>query len=111
MDKHESVKNKPSKTQLMYIASQWQIKKYVENSIRGGMDMVERYTLIKLLGTWLDEHLTFKHHITQKCKNALLSIYKIRNHRRFLLFEVCQVLIHSLDFWHLDYCNSLLYCL
>ena len=39
----------------------------------------------------------------------MLSIYKIRNLRRYLSLEACQVLIHSLVFSHLDYCNSLLY--
>ena len=45
----------------------------------------------------------------QKCKKAMLSIYKIRNLRRYLSLEACQVLIHSLVFSHFDYCNSLLY--
>ena len=103
------LKTNPTKTELMYIASQWQIKKSVENLIRVGMDMVERSALIKLMGTWLDEQLSFEHHIAQKCKNAMLGIYKIRNLRRFLSFEACQVLIHSLVLLHLDYCNSLLF--
>ena len=71
--------------------------------------MVERSAQVKLLGTWLDEHLSFGYHIMQKCKNAMLSIYKIRNLRRYLSIKTCQVLIHSLVFSHLDYCNSLLY--
>ena len=49
------------------------------------------------------------YHIRQKCKNAMLSIYKTRNLRRYLSMEACQVFIHSLVFSHLDYCNSLLY--
>ena len=73
------------------------------------MDMVERSALIKLLGTWLDDHLSFENHITQKCKDAMLSIYKIRDLRRYLSVEACQVLIPSLVFSHLGYCNSLLY--
>ena len=32
----------PTKTELMYIASRWQIRKCVENSIRDGADRVER---------------------------------------------------------------------
>ena len=103
------LKINPTKTELMYIASRWQIKKCVENSIRVGADRVDRTAKLKLLGVWLDEHLSFKHHIMQKCKNAMLSIYKIRNLRRYLSLDACQVLIHSLVFLHLDYCNSLLY--
>ena len=35
------LKINPTKAELMYIPSQWQIKKYAENSIRVGTDMVE----------------------------------------------------------------------
>ena len=90
-----------TKTELMYTASRWQIRKCVENSIRVGTDMVERSAQVKLLGTWLDEHLSFEYHIMQKCKNAMLSIYKIRNLRRYLSIGACQVLIHSLVFFTL----------
>ena len=103
------LKINPTKTELMYIASRWQIRKCVENSIRVGADRVERMARVKLLGVLLDEHLSFEYHIMQKCKNAMLSIYKIRNLRRYLSIKACQVLIHSLVFSHLDYCNSLLY--
>ena len=103
------LKINPTKTELMYIASWWKIRKRAENVIRVGMDMVERPALIKLLDTWLDEHLSFEYHITQKCKNAMLSSYKIRNLRRYLSVEACQILIHSLVLSHLNYCNSLLY--
>ena len=103
------LKINPTKTESMYIASRWQIKKCVEKSIRVGADRVDRTAKVKLLGVWLDEHLSFEHHIMQKCKNAMLSIYKIRNLRRYLSLDACQVLIHSLVFSYLDYCNSLLY--
>ena len=36
------LKINPTKTELMYIASRWQIRKCVENSIRVGADRVER---------------------------------------------------------------------
>ena len=103
------LKINPTKTELMYIASRWQIRKCSKNSIRVGADRVKRTERVKLLGVWLDEHLSFKYHIMQKCKNAMLNIYKIRNLRRYLSLEACQMLIHSLVFSHLDYCNSLLY--
>ena len=103
------LKINPSKTELMYIASRWQIRNCSKNSIRVRADRVKRTEQVKLLGVWLDEHLSLEYHIMQKCKNAMLSIYKIRNLRRYLSLEACQVLIHSLVFSHLDYCNSLLY--
>ena len=62
--------------------------------------MVERSALVKLLGTWLDEHLSFEYHTTQKCKNAMLSFYKIRNLRRYLSLEACQS-VDSQSFFHI----------
>ena len=96
------LKINPTKTEFMYIASRWQIRKCVENSIRVGADRVGRSAQVKLLGAWIDEHLSFEYHIMQKCKNAMLSIYKIRNLRRYQSKVACQVLIHSLVFSHLD---------
>ena len=64
------LKINPTKTELMYIASRWQIRKCVENSIRVGADRVERSAQVKLLGAWLDEHLLFEYHIMQKCKEC-----------------------------------------
>ena len=54
----------------MYIASRWQIRKCVENSIRVGADRVERTEQVKLLGIWLDEHLSFEYHIMQNVRMA-----------------------------------------
>ena len=68
------LKINPAKTELMYIASRWQIRKCVENSIRVCANMVEGSARVKLLGTWLNEHLSFEYHIVQKCKNAMLSV-------------------------------------
>ena len=51
------LKINPTKTELMYIASRWQIKKCVEKSIRVGADRVDRTAKVKLLGVWLDEHV------------------------------------------------------
>ena len=103
------LKINPTKTELMYIASRRQIKKCSENTIRVGEDRINRTAEVKLLGVWLDEHLSYEQHILKKCKSAMLSIYKIRNLRSYLSQEACQVLIHSLVFSHLDYCNSLLF--
>ena len=94
------LKINPTKTELMYIANRWQIRKCAENSIRVGAHRVERSAQVKLLGTWLDEHLSFKYHLMQMCKNTMLSSYKIRNLRRYLSMKACQVLIHSLVFFH-----------
>ena len=68
------LKINPTITEFMYLASKLQIRKCAEYSIRVGTDMIERSALVTLLGIWLDEHLSFEYHITQKCKNAMLNI-------------------------------------
>ena len=44
------LKINPTKTELMYIASSWQIRKCVENSIRVGADRVERSFPSQVIG-------------------------------------------------------------
>ena len=65
--------------------------------------------MIKLLGTYLDKHLTFKQHITTKCKTAMFNIQRIKHIRKYLTKETCKTLVMGLVTSYLDYCNSLLY--
>ena len=63
---------------------------------------------IKYLGSWLDETLSFREHITKKCKVASLNLYNIRNIQNFLMHKACQTLVLGLVISHLNYNNALL---
>ena len=65
--------------------------------------------VIKVLGTYLDKHLTFKQCIMTKCKTAVFNIQRIKHIRKYLTNEACKTLVMGLVTSHLDYCNSLPY--
>ena len=63
---------------------------------------------IKNLGFIFDTNLNYDRHISNICKISNLHIYKIRSIRKFITKKSCSILINSLIFSRLDYCNSLL---
>ena len=67
------------KTELMFLGSRQQLKKCETTDIRVINDKVERTVVIKYLGSWLDEKLSFVKHVTMKCKAAMWNIHRIRN--------------------------------
>ena len=57
----------------------------------------------------MDANLMFKLHITKKCQNAMLNIFKIKSIRHLLTINTTTCLVLSLCLSHLDYCNSMFY--
>ena len=57
----------------------------------------------------MDEHLSFKQHVTRKCQIAMHNYFKIRSIRQLLNTPTTAHLCLSLCMSHLDYCNSVLY--
>ena len=39
---------------------------------------IQKSEVIKYLGIWLDSQLNFKHHITMKCRVAMLNLQRIK---------------------------------
>ena len=98
-----------SKTEFIIFGSTKQVKKLATTNINVNGCEVPRTPLIKYLGSWLDENLNFKHHITKKCQTAMYNVFKIRNIRKFLTKEACHTIMLGLVISHLDYNNALLY--
>ena len=69
---------------------------------------VDKSNIIKYLGAYLDATLSMKTHTTNKCRMAILNLFKIRNIRKILTVDACKALVQSLVISHLDYCNSIL---
>ena len=61
------------------------------------------------MGTWIDELLTFQHHVNMKCKRAIWNLMEILYLRPYLDQATCEILIHSLVMSHLDYANIILF--
>ena len=107
---HENrLKINPTKTELIYLGSRKQLTKCKHHTITVGSDTVDRTDQIRLLGLWIDQNLTFNHHVTLKCRTAMWNIFKLKNLRNILDLQMCQILIQSLVFSHLDYSNSVLF--
>jgi hypothetical protein len=79
------------------------------NSINVVGENVNTFPCIKYLGCFLDEHLTFKKFVSEKCKTISLNLYYIKRIRQYLTEDSCKQLVQSLVTSHLDYANSVLY--
>ena len=98
-----------SKTEFIIFGHPKQIKKCSSESLKVNGEDVPASVHIKYLGVHLDQQLSFKQHITQKCKVAMLNIHRIRNIRSTLTTEAAHTLVLGLVISHLDFCNSILF--
>ena len=96
------------KTEFILFGSRVQIDKCHTNSISVTDSVVPKTPNLKYLGVYLDEQLTLKKHISEKCKVAARNIHFIRQIRCYLTIPSAQQLVQSLVMSHLDYANSLL---
>ena len=70
-------------------------------------EVVDRTNCIKYLGVWLDETLSLKHHITQKCKTAMWNLQRLKAICPFLTTEACHTIVRGIVCAHLDYANAI----
>ena len=73
------LKMNPAKTEFIYFRNTKQIQKCTITSINVAGDLALRSDTIKYLGVWLDSELSFKMHVTKKCKAAMLNFIRIRS--------------------------------
>ena len=103
------LKMNPSKTEFIYFGSKPQLKKCEVQSLKVSGDLIQRADMIRYLGVYMDAHLTYRHHVTKKCKAAMINYFKIKSIRTLLDVKTTARLCLSLCISHLDYCNSVLY--
>ena len=72
------LKMNAKKTEVIYIGSRNQLDKCESKEICVRNDLIPRNPVIKYLGVWIDELLTFQHHINMKCKTAIWNLMKIQ---------------------------------
>ena len=97
-----------AKTEFILYGSQPQLDKCITDEILIVDLIIKRSETVRQLGVFLDKNLNFKHHITTKCNNAMKSILKIKNKRKYLTQSAAEILVLSTVVSHLDYCNSIL---
>ena len=89
--------------------SKQQLKKVEVTSINVNGDSIPRSEVIKYLGTWMDQYLSFRQHILKKCSVAMINLQRIKAIRRILTVEATETLVCGLVTSHLDYSNAVLY--
>ena len=97
-----------SKTKLIFFGSRQKLQKCITTYINVNGDKVHRSSIIKYLGAWMDEQLTMKHHITNKCRLAMYNIQKIKLIRPTLTENAIKTILLGTVISHLDYVNSIL---
>ena len=103
------LKMNPNKTEFIYFGSKPQLKKCKVESLKVSDDLIPRADTIRYLGVYMDTQLNYKHHITKKCRAAMLNYFKIRSIRPLLDVPTTACLCLSLCISCLDYCNSVFY--
>ena len=64
----------PFMTEFTLFGSRQQTVKCTITNNNVVSEEIARGQMIKYLGAWLDQHLSFKDHITIKCKSAMLNV-------------------------------------
>ena len=69
-------------------------------------NIIQKNKVIRYLGAWLYSQLNFKHHVTIKCRVAMLNLQRIKMIQKYLTKDVANTLALGLVISHLDYCNA-----
>ena len=72
------LKMNDSKTEFIMFASRLMLQKCHTTKINVNGSNIQHSDIIKYLGAWLDQHLQLVHHITLKCRTAMINFQKIK---------------------------------
>ena len=91
----------------MIIGSRQQLQKCTTPCLNVNGEAVGQASMMKYLGVHLDQQLTLKYHISQKCRTAMWQLQRIKKFRNVLSQDACESLVLGLVISHVDYANSL----
>ena len=100
------LKMNEEKTEFILIGHSSQRKNCETTTIKVGSTSVTASERVKYLGVWIDQDLSFKHHIVNKSRIAALNLRNIRQLRKYLSESSCKTLVQALVMSHLDYSNA-----
>ena len=95
-----------AKTEVLLIGSLSQLNKCVTLALNVNGTMVQISRMIKYMGAFLNNGLSFKHHITTKCRIAMWNLQQLKPLWPSLTVQACMTLVPGLVISHLDYVNS-----
>jgi hypothetical protein len=98
-----------SKSELLLFGTTQQLAKITQTlTVRIGDSAMCISDTARNLGVWLDNTLSFNHHIDIVCRACYFNIRKLARVRRYLTVQSAAVLATAIITSRLDYCNSLL---
>ena len=107
MDKNRLRMN-DGKTEFIMFSSRQLAIKIDTDCLNVNRIMIQKGEVIKYLGICLDSQLNFKHHITMKCRVAMLNLQRLKMIQKYLIKDAANTLALALVISHLDYCNAIL---
>ena len=96
------------KTEFIIFPSRQLAKKINTHILNVNRTIIQKSEVIRYLGAWLDLQLNFKHHITMKCRVAMLNLQRIKMIWKYLTKDAANALALGLVISHLNYCNAIL---
>ena len=102
------LKMNDSKTEFIMFTSSNMLTKCTTTDIKINGTRVKKQNVIRYLGVWMDDVLSFKYHVKMKCKSAMFSLVHIKRLRSSLTVEAANILVMGLVISHLDCANSIL---
>ena len=97
-----------SKTEFSLVDSKQRLTKCETDIININGEPVNLSKCIKYLGAWIDSQLSFKTHISLKCRTAWWNLQKLKLIRNALTREATHTIALGLIISCLDYANRLL---
>ena len=94
-----------AKTEVLMIGSQSQLNNCITSALDVNGTMVQISKMIKYLGTYLDNSLSFKHHISTKCRIEMWNLQCLKPLLPSLTVQTCITLVPGLVMSHLGLCQ------
>ncbi len=96
-----------SKTKYMIMGPKNLVNKVQDQLVLIAGEKIDRVDIFKYLGLWLDESLTFDHHVTKEYNKVCQKLGAIRKVRNCFGKSVALTLYRSLVLPHYDYCDTI----
>ena len=102
------LKMNDDKTEFIIFGSKRQLPKTITKHVTFNSSEIKRSDCIKYLGAHLDENLSLRKHIVNKCRTAMFNLLCIKNIRHMLAMDAYHTIMLGLVILHLNYVNVII---